>query len=158
MLGPGFHFDVSAADYHADPCEVASLSSSIAAVLIEECPRKAWQRHSRLNPVVDSDKDPTRAKEIGTAAHKLILGRGRDVVEIDAADFRGGAAKQARAAAYAAGLSPILRADLETANAVSTAFHQQIALIEGCGHIPPVEQPARLLALATGHLERHGRG
>lgn len=32
------------------------------------------------------------------------------------------------------------------------------ALIEGCGHIPPVEQPARLLALATGHLERHGRG
>ncbi|CAM5767408.1 3-oxoadipate enol-lactonase [Bosea minatitlanensis] len=32
------------------------------------------------------------------------------------------------------------------------------ALIEGCGHIPPVEQPARLVALAGGHLERYGRG
>lgn len=32
------------------------------------------------------------------------------------------------------------------------------ALIEGCGHIPPVEQPGRLLALITRHLETHGRG
>lgn len=32
------------------------------------------------------------------------------------------------------------------------------ALIEGCGHIPPVEQPQRLLALAVKHLEKHGRG
>lgn len=34
----------------------------------------------------------------------------------------------------------------------------RFALIEGCGHIPPVEQPARLLALVTDHLEKHGRG
>ena len=32
------------------------------------------------------------------------------------------------------------------------------ALIEGCGHIPPVEQPDRLLTLVTEHLEKHGRG
>ena len=34
----------------------------------------------------------------------------------------------------------------------------RFALIDGCGHIPPVEQPERLLALVTEHLEKHGRG
>ncbi|MCR4524618.1 3-oxoadipate enol-lactonase [Bosea sp. 47.2.35] len=34
----------------------------------------------------------------------------------------------------------------------------RFALIEGCGHIPPVEQPGRLLALVASHLEKHGHG
>ncbi|WP_038365665.1 3-oxoadipate enol-lactonase [Bosea sp. UNC402CLCol] len=53
--------------------------------------------------------------------------------------------------------------DLSTPPDLVRAMAQRIpgagfALIEGCGHIPPVEQPARLLALVTGHLEKHGRG
>ncbi len=53
--------------------------------------------------------------------------------------------------------------DLSTPPALVRAMAERIpgagfALIEGCGHIPPVEQPARLVALASGHLERYGRG
>lgn len=133
MLAPGFHFDIAAREYHADCAEVPSLSSSIAKVLVTEAPRKAWIAHPRLNPEPQEESDPTRPKEIGTAAHKLILGRGEEIVVIDADSYTKGDAKKARAEAYAAGSSPILRGDLETAEALSRAFQEQIALVDDCG-------------------------
>jgi hypothetical protein len=46
---PGYH-RINAEKYHADPCVVPSLSSSIAKILLRESARKAWFSHPRLNP------------------------------------------------------------------------------------------------------------
>ncbi len=128
----GLHFDVTASAYHADPAPEPSMSSSIAKVLLDQSPRHAWLQHPRLNVDIPAESDPTRAKEIGTAVHKLALGRGGEVVVIDAADFKGGAAKTARAAAYAAGSCPILKPDYEQAQAIAEAVASQLAQIGDC--------------------------
>lgn len=131
-LPAGLHMDVPASAYHADPAPEPSLSSSLAKVLLDQSPRHAWHQHPRLNPDMPADSDPSRVKEIGTVAHKLILGRGADVALIDAADFKSGAAKTARAEAYAAGKSPILKPDMDKAEAIAQAVVAQLADIEGC--------------------------
>lgn len=127
---PGFYADLDAAIYHADPCPAPSLSSSIAKVLLEQSPLHAWYCHPRFNDQEESE--PTRPKEIGTAAHKLVLGKGRDVVVIDADDYKSGAAKAKRTEAYAAGHAPILRTDLTKAEGIANAVAEQIGGIQGC--------------------------
>ena len=42
-------YNILAEQYHADPCVTASLSSSIAKILIEQSPMHAWMAHPRLN-------------------------------------------------------------------------------------------------------------
>lgn len=131
-LQAGLHFDVTASAYHADPAPSPSLSSSIAKVLLDQSPRHAWQQHPRLNADIPADADPTRAKEIGTAVHKLVLGRGGELLVIDAADYKGGVAKTARATAMAEGMCPILRPDHEKAGAIALAMSQQLAQVHDC--------------------------
>ena len=112
----GLYTDIDAKAYHADPCVEPSLSSSVAATIIDDSPRHGWIAHPRLNPT--PSKDPTREMEVGTAVHALLLGRG-SIVEIEANDYKTAAAKEKRAAAYKSGVSPILSADLEQANAIA---------------------------------------
>ncbi|GGC90684.1 PD-(D/E)XK nuclease family protein [Chelatococcus reniformis] len=128
---PGW-YDMPAGVYHADPAPEPSLSSSVAKVLIDRSPRHAWEMHPRLNPSAVADGDPTRPKEIGTAAHKLILGRGRDLVVIEAEDYKRQAARDQRAEAYQLGRAPILRCDLDTAEAIAVAAQRQLIEIPGC--------------------------
>lgn len=71
MLTEGIH-DISADEYHRDPCEQPSLSSSIARVLLNQTPRHAYFGHPRLNPGFEPEHDPKF--DIGTAAHALMLG------------------------------------------------------------------------------------
>lgn len=132
---PGIYDDVPEAIYHRDPCANPSLSSSIAKLLVARSPLHAWHEHPRLNPAkaVDEEEKPTRAKEIGTVGHKLILGRGRDIEEIVADDYKTKAAQQARAAAYAAGRAPILSADLEHALAIERTAREQVAATDLAG-------------------------
>jgi hypothetical protein len=129
---PGFYPDIPADEYHADPCPIPSLSSSIAKIILEQSPLHAWHCHPRLNEEMDADSDPTRPKEIGTAAHKLILGRGRDVHIIEAADYKSSSAKMERVVAARDGRAPILRSDYEKAKAIAQAVADQIGSIEGC--------------------------
>jgi len=131
-LPAGFHADIPAEVYHADPCQAPSLSSTIARVLLEQSPRHAWHQHPRLNPDYKPDTSPTRPMEIGTVAHKLILGRGRDVRVIEADAYTSKDARQQRADAYASGLAPILRPDLEAAEAIAHAARAAIVGIEDC--------------------------
>lgn len=128
----GFHHDMPAAAYHSDPAPEPSLSSSVAAILLDRSPRHAWIAHPKLNPAFVYDDEPTRAQEIGTAAHKLILGRGAEIVTIDAADYRSGVAKTCRQATYEAGKAPILRPDMERAQAIARAVAEQVARIDDC--------------------------
>jgi hypothetical protein len=89
---PGLYEGVPETVYHADPVEPGpSLSSSIAKLLVTRSPRHAWHEHPRLRKAKALEVEaPSKAMDIGTAAHKLILGRGRDIVEITADDYRGG--------------------------------------------------------------------
>lgn len=162
----GLHHDMSAKEYHADPAPEPSLSSSVARILLDQSPRHAWLAHPRLNPEQDTD-EPSRAKEIGSAVHKLILGRGAEISVIDATDYKGGAARSARAEAMASGSIPVLVGDLATAEACAASFVEQMASIEGCAGFSG--SPSEVVAIAqdeTGawlrammdRLEEHERG
>ena len=128
---PGL-YRMPAKAYHADPVAIPSLSSSIAKLLITNSPEHAWAEHPRLGKAPDDERDPNRTMEIGTAAHSLILGKGADLVIIDHDDYRTAAAKAARAAAYATGDAPILRPDIEKAEALANQVALRLARIPGC--------------------------
>lgn len=98
--------NVSDDEYFSDPCSVPSLSQSIAKILITESPLHAWLRHPRLGGV---PSESTKATDEGTVIHKLLLGKGTDVVVVDAPDFRTKIAQQARDEATAAGKVPMIR-------------------------------------------------
>jgi len=130
-LQTGIHFGVLEDVYHADPAPEPSLSSSVAKILLEQSPRHAWHAHPRLGGG-HGDRDNTRAMEVGTVVHKLLLGCGAEVVPIDAEDYRSKAAKEARDAAYAAAKQPILRADMKTAADTAAAVSDQLDKVDDC--------------------------
>jgi hypothetical protein len=105
---PGL-YDMPAEEYHADPAPVPSLSASIAARLLDETPLHASLAHPRLT--AEPIEMESKAMDLGTAAHALVL-EGRDVViYVDAPDWRTAAAKTARDDARAAGKAPLLLKD-----------------------------------------------
>lgn len=123
-LAPGFH-KIEAAAYHADPCAVPSLSSSIARMLTKESPLHAWARHPRLNP--QALVDESEAFDIGTAAHALLIEGGMDNVEIiEYGDWRTNAAKEARDDARSRGMTPLLRKHWVSVEAMVTAANIQL--------------------------------
>ena len=130
QLKPGIHLDVSTADYFADPCTEPSLTQSIASVLLSQSPRHAALKHPRLNPAWEPHEDTKF--NIGNAAHKLLIGRGKELVIVEADDWRTKAAKEMRAEAQEAGKVAILSHQHKTAVDMAASFHEQIAEIPGC--------------------------
>ncbi|MFG1247305.1 PD-(D/E)XK nuclease-like domain-containing protein [Xanthobacter flavus] len=122
-------YDLTAEQYHADPCPVPSLSNSVAKILLDSSPRKAWFSHPRLNP--NQEADESSRLDLGTAAHAMMLGKGRDMVVVEADDWRTKAAKAERDAARAEGKTPILEKDHKRACAMIAAARAQLAHIEG---------------------------
>jgi len=123
----GLYDDVPDDVYHSDPVIAPSLSSSVAKAVIAQSPRHAWEKHPRLNKaLLDQVEKPTPAMDFGTASHKLILGKGREIKEIVADDFKTKAAQQARDAARAVGLVPILSHRMAGAHMLREAFFDQI--------------------------------
>lgn len=129
--GPGL-YRMPARLYHADPAPEPSLSSSIAKLLIGKSPQHAFCAHPRLSGFAEDESEPTRPREIGTAAHKLILGQGAELAIIDAEDYRTFAAKTARAKAYADAAAPILRPDCEKAEVLASEVELGLSRIRGC--------------------------
>lgn len=126
---PGIYEDVPEVVYHADPVTPApSLSSSICKLMVSRSPLHAWYEHPRLNKAKALEVEaPSKAMDIGTAAHKLILGRGRDIKEIVADDYKTKAAREARDAARAAGLVPVLSDDMASVRVLAEAARDQLA-------------------------------
>lgn len=120
-LGPGIYCDIPHATYLADPCKIPTLSASVAQVLNDESPKHAWQAHPRLGGKAD-EEDDTEAKDRGTIVHKLLLGRGPDVVPVEANDWRTKIAKEARDAARAAGQVPVLARKLASYRSAAQAL------------------------------------
>jgi hypothetical protein len=121
---PGI-YDLSAEDYHADPCIDPSASASICSVIVQERPIHAWTAHPRLNPAFEAED--LAKYDLGTVAHALMLGQGRDIVVIDAADWKKDATKAARADAVKAGKQPCLVEVFKTAEAMHKAGREQLA-------------------------------
>jgi len=122
VITPGIH-DLDEATYHGDPCPEPSLSSSIGKVLIGRSPRHAWCKHPRLNPQPTPTGEPKF--DLGSAFHRLMLGKGADIAEVPYGDWRTNAAKEARDAARAEGRIPMLTYQLaETMAMVETVWPQ----------------------------------
>lgn len=106
-MKPGFHLNVPADAYHADPCEQPSLSCGVAKILLAESPRKAWHSHPRLNPKHREEHDSKF--DLGTCAHAVLLENDASrIVIVEADDWRTKAAKDQRDAARAIGKTPLL--------------------------------------------------
>lgn len=102
------------ATYHRHP----ALSASGAKKLLPpSCPALfRWQR--------DNPPESTKALDLGSAAHKLVLGVGAEIVAVDADDWRTKAAKDARDEAHAAGAIPLLREDVRVVEAMAAALRE----------------------------------
>jgi PDDEXK-like domain of unknown function (DUF3799) len=106
-MNQGIHA-LSAEAYHADPCPTASLSSSVAGILLNQSPAHAWLAHPRLNPAYVREDADSRF-DLGSVAHMMLLERRTDrIVIVEAADWRTKAAKEAREVAHLNGQFAIL--------------------------------------------------
>ncbi len=96
-------------DHHALSCSGAKL------LLPPSCPAKfRWAQ--------DNPPEPRDVFDIGTAAHALVLGCGNPLRAIDADDWRGKAAREARDEARADGHTPLLRKDYDRVHAMAGAL------------------------------------
>jgi hypothetical protein len=109
-MKPGI-YDMPAEAYHADPCPIPSLSSSVARTLLARSPKHAWTEHPRLNPRYESEEK--KEFDLGKAAHALLL-EGEDRMQVIPFDsYRKAEAQVQRDAARAAGKHPVLEANYQ---------------------------------------------
>jgi hypothetical protein len=111
-------YDMPAEEYHADPVKGGSLSSSGARKLLPpSCPAKF---------VYEREHGGERRPEfdIGTAAHKLVLGVGPKLTRIDAKDWRTNKAQEQRDEAYEQGAVPLLAADYDHVHRMADALRR----------------------------------
>ena len=113
---PGL-YDIPAELYHADPIPGGSLSSSGARTLIKKCPAAfKWQ--------LDNPQPHNKALELGTAAHKLVLDDGPELVLVDAEKWNTDSIRAEVAAIRAAGDIPLKRHELDQIHAMAAALRQ----------------------------------
>lgn len=123
---PGIFHDIAANDYHADPCPAPSLTQSVAKILLAKSPLHAWHAHPRLNP--DYQHDDATKFDVGNVAHKMLLGRGREIVVLDFDDWRTNAAKVAREKAAVDGKLAVLGKHAARADRMVNAARAQLEL------------------------------
>ena len=121
---PGIYRDVLDADYRMDPCPIASLTQSAVKTLIERSPLHAWTECPRLNPHYERDDDTKF--DIGNVAHKLILGRGKEIEVVQFDDWRKQAAKDEREIAVATGKIAVLEHQFNQASDMASAAWLQL--------------------------------
>jgi hypothetical protein len=114
----GVYDGMPEAMYHADPVPGGSLSSSGARKLLPpSCPAKF--RYEADNPPAPKDYF-----ELGSAAHKLVLGVGAEIAEIKARNWQTKAAQNDRDAARAEGFLPLLTHEHEQVKAMAAALRK----------------------------------
>lgn len=111
---PGVYDGIPDYDYHADPVEAGSLSSTELRRLTDSPARFHWHR---THP-----QPPKDAFDFGRAAHLLVLGAGIEVAVIPYDSWRTNAAKDARDEARANFQTPILEADWQIVVAMADAL------------------------------------
>lgn len=130
---PGL-YDIPAELYHSDPIPGGSLSSTGAKKLARTCPAK-------FKHWLDSPEPAKKELELGTAAHRLVLDDGPELVLVDAARWDTDSIKAEVAAIRAAGDIPLKRHELEQVRAMAAALRAD-------------EDAARLLEPGSGLAEQ----
>lgn len=124
---PGIFTDIDPAAYHADPCPEPSLTQSVAKVLLDHSPLHAWHAHPRLNPDWRADDDTKF--DVGNIAHKMLLGRGKQIVVLeDFNDWRTKEAKALREVAASEGKLAVLGKHAAKADRMVNAARAQLEL------------------------------
>ena len=121
---PGSYF-ISPERYHADPCPVPSLSRSAIKSLLFQSPAHVKEGHPRLN--INYQSENNGKFDMGTACHALLLEGIDNIAVIEAEDWRGKAAKEARDEAYLKGKTPLLLHQYESALIMVQSAEKQIA-------------------------------
>lgn len=116
--------NVSVDEYHRDPCETPSLSTSLAKVLLDKSPRHAYAAHPRMGGL---RREPTASMDRGTLGHRLLLGKGAEIAELPFADYRTAAAKEQREVALQRGLIPVLSHALAEAREMAEVHRAGLA-------------------------------
>lgn len=126
---PGIYYDFDETDYFADPTPGPSLTQSVAKIILDESAAHAKLAHPRLTPPAEGDDEEkyTAAKAIGNAAHKLMLGRGRDLEVLDFDNMRSGKAKDQYEEAVADGKLPVLGKHWQEATRMVEAAREQLS-------------------------------
>lgn len=120
----GIYRGVSDADYRIDPCPSPSLTQSLVKVLIDKSAQHAWCASPRLNPQFEYDDDTKF--DLGNIAHRLLLGRGKEIDVINFDDWRTKAAKDAREEAADVGKIAVLSKDYDRASDMAAAARKQL--------------------------------
>lgn len=143
-------YDISAEEYHADPCLAPSLSNSIAKILVSQTPRHAWAAHSRLNPAFEPEEE---AKfDLGKTAHSLMLHDPQLFEIVDAADWRTKEAKAARESARLTGRIPILKDQWERTQMMVRSARSQLAVHEDAADAFTDGEPEKTLIWKEGDI------
>jgi hypothetical protein len=121
---PGIYRGVSDAEYRSDPCPSPSLTQSLCKILIERSPKHAWTACARLNPHFEADDDTKF--DVGNVAHRIVLGRGKEIEIVNFADWRKKEAQEAREVAAAEGRIAVLAHQFELASDMATAAMLQL--------------------------------
>jgi PDDEXK-like uncharacterized protein DUF3799 len=123
-FGKGFH-TIPAAVYHADPCQKPSLSSSVAAQIVNFSPAHVKAEHPRLSkqPV----REPaTEGMSFGSVVHELLLHEGGGFAVFPGDSWRGKEAAEFKARADADGKTPIKKPDFERAQDLCKKVRRQL--------------------------------
>jgi hypothetical protein len=148
-MTPGIH-QLTAEQYHADPAPIASLSSSIANILLDQSPLHAWLAHPRLN--ANYTREEKSRFDLGSAAHMMLLERREDkIVRVQADDWRTKAAKEARDAAQANGQFAVLERQYVDIVAMCTAAQDYLLATE-LGDLLATGDPERTVLWQEGAM------
>ena len=116
--------DMTAADYHADPCETPSLSATCAKTLIERSPQRAHLEHPKFG---GTRRVSSSSMDRGTIVHSLVLEQPLDVQVLDYPDYRTKAAQHERDAALNAGKTPVLEREMGPYYVMASTIRGHIA-------------------------------
>jgi len=127
----GWH-QLEDAAYHADPCPLPSLSSSIANLVINKSLMHAWRAHPR-SPLFEASVFGA-AVDRGSAAHSVLFG-GLVIEAVEAEDYRTAAAREARDAARSSGRIPLLAKEVAGLAAMTEPARRRFVELHGGGFL-----------------------
>ncbi|MFE0699159.1 PD-(D/E)XK nuclease-like domain-containing protein [Streptomyces sp. NPDC058872] len=113
IVEPGLYPDLTAEEYHA---QRTSLSSTGARIMLKA---PALHRYEQDHPQPRRD-----TFDFGTAAHRVVLGDGPELVAIEATDWRTKAAREERDEVAAAGGIGLLAADYDRVHEMADAIRR----------------------------------
>lgn len=115
-------------EYFRDPCATPSLSQSIAHVLNVQSALHAWNQHPKFG-AYESPSDDTKAKVDGKVLHRLLLGKGADIVVCRFNDFKTKLAQETRDQAILAGKIPVIEHRYAEAAAATEILREKLAAL-----------------------------